>query len=338
MRSRGSSEGITEAGLCYASLCNMNFVAPQDNNLVPIPVPVMKLGKFQASRMIVKESFALLRQDKEVMWFPFLAALSSLVLFVMIGLLYFFLVLKGDTTIFTALSTENDAQVQSYFEHIAAGTNALSYGILFLYYVLSFLVVNFFQAGIFIIAHARMNGEDLNFMDGIRGARNRFGKILAWSLISATVGMILNVIENRSQFVGRIVAALLGATWAILTFFSLPALVIGNASVKDSFKESASIIRKTWGETIIMNVGVGLFFALLLVLGIIVFGVGVFLSATLSVVIPLGVLLIVYMIVLAVVSSTLSAIFKLALYEYARTGQVPAGFSSQLIRQAMQKK
>jgi hypothetical protein len=40
-------------------------------------------------------------------------------------------------------------------------------------------------------------------------------------------------------------------------------------------------------------------------------------------------------IALTVISSTLSSIFKLALYEYATTGNIPSGFSPELIQNAI---
>ena len=100
----------------------------------------------------------------------------------------------------------------------------------------------------------------------MNGAANNFNKIFIWSVISATVGVILRIIADKSKLIGKVVASLFGAAWNILTYFSLPSLVIGNTSIKDSFKESAAMIRKTWGETIIVNFGAGLFFALLAVL------------------------------------------------------------------------
>ena len=45
-----------------------------------------------------------------------------------------------------------------------------------------------------------------------------------------------------------------------------------------------------------------------------------------------------YGVALVVVSSTLSVIFKLALYEYAKTGTIPAGFSPELVQGAIKKK
>ena len=89
------------------------------------------------------------------------------------------------------------------------------------------------------------------------------GKVFIWSVISATVGIILSIISERSKLVGRIVSSLLGAAWGFLTFFALPAMVIKNISVTDSFKESTATIRRVWGETFIVTIGTGMFFGLI---------------------------------------------------------------------------
>jgi hypothetical protein len=144
--------------------------------------------------------------------------------------------------------------------------------------------------------------------------------------------MILNAIAEKSALAGKIVAALFGAAWNILTYFSLPSLVIGNRSIKDSFRESASLIRKTWGETIIVNLGVGAFFGVLMFL-LIALSVGmIIIVPTTLVMVIVGVLLLIALIVIAIISSTLTTILNLALYEYASTGKVPQGFTPELIQ------
>jgi hypothetical protein len=44
------------------------------------------------------------------------------------------------------------------------------------------------------------------------------------------------------------------------------------------------------------------------------------------------------MVLILAVSSTLSSIFKLAIYEYARTGNVPEGFTPEVVINAVQSK
>ncbi len=282
-----------------------------------MPMPV-KLGKFQASKMIVKESWAVLKQDKEIMLFPVLSSITSLFVVLIMAIVFFIFVLHGNLQTW---ALPKDQQI----------SDVTMYSALFVYYLVIFFIVNFFQAGLFIIVQGRFSGQNLNFKDGMNGAANNFNKIFIWSAISATVGMILRIIADKSKLIGKIVAGLFGAAWNILTYFSLPSLVIGNTGIKDSFKESAAMIRKTWGETIIVNFGVGLFFGLIFFALLAVSTVIVILAKSFIVFIAVLVLFIIAVITISVISTTLDSVFKLALYNYARTGQIPVGFTSDII-------
>ncbi len=294
---------------------------PSGNLAVQQPV---KLGKFRASKMVVKESWGVLKQDKELVWFPVLSSLVSLLAF---GLL---------VGLYLAISSGLPAWQQD-----AAGEpvlDAMGYVFLFVYYLVMFFIANFFTSGLYIIAYARFQGQDLSFSEGLSGARKNVGKIFVWSLISATVGVVLQIIADRLKLAGKIVVWLLGAAWSIMTYFSLPSLVIGQKSVKESFKESAAVIRKTWGETIIVNFGVGLVFFLLYMLAFLATAVVIIVSGSWFVTFAMLVLLVLFIVVTSVVSATLSAIFKLALYEYAVTGRVPQGFTPELVSGAIKAK
>lgn len=287
-----------------------------------VPAPQKKMGKIKASKMLVQESWAILMQDKEILWFPVLSMIASLIALACMSAFMFFFVFGGDSNAF-----EEEGKSWGVFE----------YGMLIVFHTIMFFIIHFFQAGVYIIAHARMNGGDLTFSEGMSGAWNASGKILAWSLISATVGVVLRAIAERSKLAGKIVVSLLGAGWSILTYFSLPALVIGNASVIDSFKVSAQTIRKTWGETLIITIGTGLFLGLIFLAGFAVAITIVIIAQSFIVFIAVGVLLAVFLLGIIVLSSAFEAIFKIALFEYARNGVVPKGFSQELIQQAVKQ-
>ena len=286
-----------------------------------VPSLPTKIGKFKASRMIVKESWEILKQDKELAWFPVFSAITSLVAIAIMGAIFFYVVMAGNIHAFDNIDQQ--------------GVDAGSYIVLFIYYLIMFFITNYFLAGMYIIIDSRFKGQNLSFSDGIKGANDKLGKIFLWSLISATVGVILRIIADRSKIIGKIVAVVFGATWNILTYFSLPSLIIGQTSVKESFRDSASIIRKTWGETIIVNFGVGLVFGLLSFLGIIIAVGFIVIVPVVSIAIVVLTLLVIYFIALSLISSTLGSIFKLALYQYAKTGIVPQGFTPALIEGAV---
>jgi hypothetical protein len=291
----------------------------QNSGVIPQAAPAVRIGKFKGSLLLTKQSWAILSKDKEILWFPIMSAIvSALVIAVYILVALLISGMSGNDT-------------GNTFSGIG------SYIGLFIYYLITFFVVNFFQAGIMIIAHARMNGNNLTLGDGIRGAFRNFGKIFVWSAISATVGVILKAIADKKNLLAKIVAGLLGAAWNILTFFSLPAMIIGGTSVTDSFKSSASTIKKVWGETFIMSIGVGFIFGLIGFGGIIAAGIILVAFPKAAVAITLGIVLVIFFVVLSIISTSLSSIFKVALYEYATTGRVPEGFTPELIQAAVKK-
>lgn len=302
---------------------------PQENIITPAavtpsPAPVqepIKIGKFKASWKIIKESWNVLKQDKELAWFPVLSGITGLIAMAIFAAIFFFVFMGSDIHFFDEASEQQ--------------LDILGYAVLLIYYVVMFFIANYFLAGVYTIVHARFSGQNLSLRDGIANANKNIGKIFAWSLISATVGVILRIISDKSRIVGKIVAAIFGAAWAILTYFSLPSLIIGQKSIKESFKESAAVIRKTWGETIIVNFGVGLFFTLVtfFVLALSV-GLVVLVPSTAMIVI-VGTLFVIYIIAVSILSSTLGSIFKLALYEFASTGNVPQGFTPKLVMGAV---
>ncbi len=283
--------------------------------------PLKKMGRFKASKLLVRESWLLLKQDKEMIFFPILSVITSLVFLAAVAGVYFFAVLGGNA------EAAKNYQASLPVEIV----------MLFVVYFATYFITIFFQTGIITIANGRLNNQDLTFADGMKNSFGHIGKIALWSVVAATVGTILRMIAERSRLLGRIIIAILGAAWSILTFFIVPVIIFENLSLKESLKKSASIIKRTWGETIIINVGVGLFFVVLILLGAVVFFLSFF-SHNVTVIIGALILLAVYIIVLIIISSTLDVIFKLALYRYAESGVAPAGFSGEALNLAFKKK
>jgi len=162
------------------------------------------------------------------------------------------------------------------------------------------------------------------------------GRIAAWALISATVGLILRIIAERAKFVGALIARLLGAAWAIATYFIVPVMIFEKRSLKDSVTQSTQLIAKTWGESLVAVAGVGAFSMLLILPSFAMPIVGLMISLEAF----LGGLLamVIYWIGLAIVTSALSGIFRTALYLYAAEGRSPEGFSADFVQHAFAPK
>ena len=215
-----------------------------------------------------------------------------------------------------------------------AGTPALVayYGSLFGFYVANYFIVIFFNAAIVACAAERMTGGNPTVGDGLRAAAHRLPVIAGWALVSATVGLILRIIEDRSDKIGQIIAGLIGAAWTIMTFLVVPIIVIENKNPFAAISDSTAMLKRTWGEQLVSNLSFsGVFFVLSLpAIALIALGLFVFVHNPIALVACL-VAAFLYFIVLSLFHSALHAIFQTALYLYARDGQMPPGFRSDLM-------
>lgn len=257
----------------------------------------------QRSYAIFRQSLSVLRQDTEILIFPVLSGLFTILAF---GGIVFGGVVTG---YFQRVLDSGDRSLEA---------NLLGYGVLFVWYFVNWFIVLFFNVGVVACARIRLEGGDPTVADGFRAAKENLGRIVMWALVSATVGLILRAIAERSKLVGAIIAKFLGAAWAIATYFVVPVMIFEKRGPKDSLAASTQLIRKTWGESLVAAAGVGIVIMLLGVAGLALPIIGIFISPT-AALIGLGVMVL-YWIVLSIISSALTGIYRTGLYLYATQG------------------
>lgn len=259
---------------------------------------------------LFKTSWSILMADKKLHVFPVLSGMISLVVFAT----FLLPLLIG--------------------QFLGA---AFFYVALFASYLVSYFVVIFFNTALVSCAYAQLQGRKLSVGGGISNALSHFTSILGWALVSATVGVILHLLRERAGFIGQVASAIAGGAWGLVTFFVVPILVLEDKGVVDAIKESTSLIRKTWGESII---GAGSIMLVFLLIGIAGF-FGVIATLFLGSMTVFGialVLFIAFVIILSVVAAAMQGIFVTALYLYAKTGTIPPAFNRDLIQNAFVKK
>jgi hypothetical protein len=268
------------------------------------------------SLSLVKASWDILMDDKKLLVFP---------------------VLSGLVTILVILTFALPLIVSGTFMNIVPAGPVFYYGFLFLFYVASYFVVIFFNTALISCVNAKLNGKTLTIGEGLSHSVKHLPAILGWAILAATVGLILNLLEERAGFIGDIVLAVIGGVWSLVTYFVVPVLVLEDKGVVDSLKESVTLIKKTWGESIIGSASMAIIFVIIGVIGAaVVFGLlllgnpAVFFAG-------LGLFLFL-IVVLAVVYSAMQGIFVTALYTYAKTGVVPSAFERDLIANAFTPK
>ena len=269
---------------------------------------------------LAKASFRVLRADKELLIFP----LVSFIALVVVSISFL-----ASLAIFGVIT---DAQ---------RGTvNIASYVIGFAFYVVTYMVIFFFNTALVGAAMIRLDGGDPTLGDGFRIAFSRLPQIIVYALIAATVGMVLRAISERAGIIGQIVAGIIGFAWGVATFLVVPVLVVEKVGPIDAIKRSAGLLRQTWGEQLVGNFGIGLIFGLL---SFVVIVVGVLLLIVLiQVSAPLALLAVVAMIVLvgllALIGSALSGIFTASLYRYATKGDAGQMFRPETLAGAFRAK
>ena len=97
--------------------------------------------------------------------------------------------------------------------------------LLFLFYLVSYFVVIFFNVGLISCVNAKLQGNNMTVGEGFSEAGRHIGSILAWAVIAATVGLVLRMIEDRAGVAGQVAAGIAGGVWSLVTMFVVPVLI-----------------------------------------------------------------------------------------------------------------
>lgn len=256
---------------------------------------------------LLKASASVLKADRRLLVFPLISGCAMLMVLLCFALPMFglgaFDGLRGD------------------------GESAATYSLGFLFYVVQYVVIFYFNSALVACVLMRLDGGTPAVKDGLRVANSRFGTILGYAVISATVGVILRAIQERVGFLGRFITGLFGIVWNMATFLVVPVLVARDVGPVRSVRESAALLKRTWGENVVGQVGLGIAFSIIqlgiIVGGIAVVGLAVYLNFALLA-IPLAILIVAAVLATVLMHAALSAIYSAALYRYATNGDTGA--------------
>ena len=275
------------------------------------------MGKITRTWSLMSECWQVLKQEKSLVVFPLISGICCLLLLASFAI-----------PLYTTGAWQPPGQDATTQQQV------LYYGTLFAFYVCNYFIIVFFNAAIVACAAIRLGGGNPTIADGLRAAASRLPVIAGWALVSATVGLILRIIEDRSDKIGQIVAGLIGMAWTVISFLVVPILVIENQNPIAALKISTGLLKKTWGEQLVSNFSFGMIFFVLGIPAFALIVLGIYLGSAVALAVCIGVAII-YLIVLGLVQSALQAIFQTALYLYARDGQVPAGFHAEVLDGAL---
>jgi xanthosine utilization system XapX-like protein len=279
------------------------------------------MGKFSRSWELVKQSFAILRSDKQLMLFPILSAASCILVTALIAT-------GGVIAMLPSM-----AEARALGPRWQPNHSPIFLVALFLIYIANYFVMVFFNVALVGVANSRLMGGKWTFRDGIELAWARKGTIFQWALLAATVGMILRSLEERMGLLGRIIMRFVGIAWALACYFVVPVLAFEDLTPIDAVKRSAKLFHDTWGEKVVGGFSLGLVFFLLALPAFAIWIAAIVLGGIYGMFIGMA-FLILYLLLLSVTSSAVQGIFNAALYRYACFKQVPPAFSKELITAA----
>ena len=267
-------------------------------------------GNISNTIHLMKSCVNVLKKDKELVFFPIMAAIFVIVL---LGIIYS----TGGITF-----SDNPEEQGSIIP------------LAILIFGANFIIV-FFNSALISAALERLRGGDPNISSGLSHAFKHVHHIFLWSIIVTIMALIFAAIRssgrNRGmmgQIMTELFASFLQAGWAMMTFFVVPIIVSENLGPISAIKRSSGLFKQTWGNQVAANFGFGIFQILAIlasgaigwIFGLVspIFGMIVgFLCASISV-------SIIY---------TLEGIYKAALYEFAM-GEKPLEFEQQDLRTA----
>lgn len=296
-----------------------------------------KIGRFERSLELTKSAWRVLKLDKELLAIPLISMLVSVILLgiAIVGLAG---VLGGLAWSGTDLNPSNHS----------VKTAAIVFG--FIYLLAATFISSLTSGAIIHGALERFGGNDPTVKSSVSAALKKSKPLFLFSLLAATIGFVLRAIEDRVPLGGKIVAWLTDIAWSVASLFAIPYIMTtsGYLGPIKATKKSATLIKKVWGESLIVSGGIGII-GLISILGYILLATaltfvianlggasaGAGIGWRLAVLLPLDIL---GFLALILILSVLGAIAKAAVFYWATTGEAPETFNKDLMQAALTTK
>lgn len=275
------------------------------------------MSRFKRSWYLFRASLHVLNKDRELLVFPLISGVLTLAI------------------VATFIIPFTWAATSGYNVSVNMPIWGTYFGI-FIFYLVSYAITYYFNSAIVACAIYRMKGGDPDLKGGFRVATARFREILGWALVSATVGILFKHVQSKSNGLGTLFAGIAGIAWSVASYLVIPIIVMEKIGPIDALKESSKLVKQTWGEQVIGNIGFGVFFSLILLPIIFIIPMLVISDNVVWYLIGISVLVI-YITLIALVHTTLLSIFQSALYLYARENFVPEGYDRAILRESVSK-
>jgi hypothetical protein len=299
------------------------------------------MNKFQRSWALMKSSLSVIGRNKELLVFPIIVFTCTA------AIALFFLappLLRptghpyGSAEHWQAISHSLFTQSpDGAHGQIAFTPGAMAY-LAFLYFVCMF-IATFCNVAFYHEILAALSGQPVSIGRGLKFAGTRLWSILLWTLFAGLVGLIIKLIEQRMAIVGQIIAKIVGLAWSVAAVFAIPVIVSkeGNANPISVLRDSAGVLKRTWGEALIGYAGLAFasslitICSLMVVVGALVLSIAIGNFWIIACVAPLW---LIALFIWSYVAGVASNVYRGALYLYAAEGVIAAPYDQAMLDMA----
>ena len=249
-------------------------------------------------KAILRASLALFRQDRQMIWLPVMATVTSLIVFALISL-----------PLALALGHSRLAILLA----VACGT------------LVATAATVIFNVALVFAATDRIEGRTPTIGRSLTLAWGRRAVIFRWAVLSAVVGTAIRLLEERLGVLGRVLGFAGGLAWVVATYLVVPVLAFEDVGPIEAVRRSSSILKARFGTIARGGLRFGVLFAGLSIAALVVLFAGVALAAAHDwlIGIPVAVLGFAVLIGVSMYASAAGMYMRTILYRFATDQPIP---------------
>jgi hypothetical protein len=263
--------------------------------------PAPQRGGGPTGKQLLRASFSLFRQNREMIWLPVLSGIVSAVAFL-------------------AVSGAVALPLIRAYGHSPWEVFYLLPGIM-----ASTFVGVYFNVALVFAANEQIEGRKITIRSALAMAWSRRQVVFTWALVSAVVGTIIDAIESRLGVFGRLLGVLGGLAWAVATFLVVPVLAFEDVGPFEALTQSSHLIKTTFGTIARGALRFGMFFIgwILLAVAVVIAGVVTAVAGAPLIGVPIAVLGVIGFFVISMYLAAAGMYMRTILYRYATHKPLP---------------
>ncbi|HLC43692.1 MAG TPA: DUF6159 family protein [Patescibacteria group bacterium] len=280
------------------------------------------MNTFKRSMALLESGRRAMKINKSLMYYPVISLIATIIMIaIMVGV---------GISATTSLPSFD-------FEH-----SWITWLLFIIFYLVAQFIGIFVNSAFFLAAEAALQGEKTTIKKTFHITWTLRKEIAAWALLTGTVGIILRAIEEKVDFIGKLVVSFFGLAWSLATIFAIPTMVRHRTKPIQTVKDSAKLFTKTWGENVVVEFSLGMVSAFSF---LVLVSASIFTGSLFFAIFTIPILAYIFWSVLVIAFlwflfylSAIETVFRAALFRYAETGDYIGPFSKEMIDNAFKPK